>query len=238
MISVYAIFISHFQNLLPQACEILSKDELHRAYQFRFENDQQLYILTHAFLRLLLSQKTGIAPTALVFHNSNTGKPSVDSPIHFNVSHSGEAILIALSSDHPIGVDIEVHRARFDWLSVAEEVFEASEIASIQALDKEEQLACFYDFWAHKEALCKADGRGLSFPFQKYALTMTRQTGNSSLIFQTNTHQNPYTLQKLTIKDGYSAALCGLCPTLLVDLIMLSPRSLAANALHTSFTSS
>lgn len=75
---------------------------------------------------------------------------------HFNLSHSGEFVLCALS-DRPVGADIEMIRPRKDGLIH-------------YALDEEEQhrfqelggdWPAFYTLWTQKESIVKYTGEGL-----------------------------------------------------------------------------
>lgn len=85
------------------------------------------------------------------------GKPYVvDGSLHFNVSHSGDYALIAVSPEAPVGADIQQHRDRTRWQALAERFFAPEEAASLQSLDD------FYRLWVTKEAVLKALGTGIS----------------------------------------------------------------------------
>ena len=61
--------------------------------------------ITAAVVLLLLCEDKKIEPPPIVIHEN--GKPDfADSPYHFNITHAGNLIAVALS-DCPIGVDLE-----------------------------------------------------------------------------------------------------------------------------------
>ena len=91
----------------------------------------------------------------------STGKPFFrkQPELHFNLSHSGSLALCALS-DAPVGVDIEVLRPRREGL--AQRILSPEELAWYQ--NHGEDPAVLLTLWTRKEALCKKNGTGLTFP--------------------------------------------------------------------------
>lgn len=92
-----------------------------------------------------------------------SGKPWFPShpDIHFSISHSGPFALCAVS-DRPVGVDIEVIKARRNGLP--QRVFSPSELESYQLLGG--HWPAFYTIWTAKEAAAKLTGRGLRGPIR------------------------------------------------------------------------
>ena len=92
------------------------------------------------------------------------GKPVVAEGIHFNVSHSGDLILLALSPERAVGVDVErrrevprVQAMTERWLTAAER----ADVASLRARGASDSDA-FLRVWSLKEARLKALGVGIS----------------------------------------------------------------------------
>lgn len=87
------------------------------------------------------------------------GRPYLNPQIDFNISHSEEYVVCALSTQHRLGIDIEyikpVELENKSWC------FNPQEWQQIQLAP--EPIRQFYGFWTQKEAAVKADGRGLSF---------------------------------------------------------------------------
>jgi 4'-phosphopantetheinyl transferase len=139
---------------------LLSSDELGRARRFAFEVDRRRYIAGRAWLRTVLAQYVGTVPRRLSFRYGEYGKPSLDreGPA-FNLAHSADEAVLAVSEFGPIGVDIEeVRPGVFDPRS-AELVLAPSELATIAAA--RDRDAAFIRAWVRKEAYAKAMGLGL-----------------------------------------------------------------------------
>lgn len=75
---------------------------------------------------------------------------------HFNLSHSGELVFLALS-DHPVGVDIEWIRPRRAGLPAY--VFKGADYDRYLALGGD--WSAFYTLWTELESILKYTGEGL-----------------------------------------------------------------------------
>lgn len=82
------------------------------------------------------------------------GKPafSTGTPLWFNLSHSGDNILL-LSDEDEIGCDIEMIRTRDNWRSLTNAVFSLGKHAEMEAERPERQLAAFWRIWTRKAAI-------------------------------------------------------------------------------------
>jgi 4'-phosphopantetheinyl transferase len=82
--------------------------------------------------------------------------------LHFNVSHSGGALALAVSRSQPLGVDLEHGRRPRRALELAQRFFAAHEAEALQRLPESEQQTAFLRLWTRKEALVKAEGSGIA----------------------------------------------------------------------------
>jgi 4'-phosphopantetheinyl transferase len=103
------------------------------------------------------------------------GKPALrgDSPIRFNLSHSGDLALFAFTANCEIGVDLEEVQNMSDIEQIASRYFcraEASELLSIA--DTELKQKAFYRCWTRKEAYVKAVGDGLYVRLDQFQVTL------------------------------------------------------------------
>ena len=153
---------------------ILSTDEKKRANRFKFESDRIVYETARVVLRLLSSKYLKTNPEEIQFNYNEFGKPFFkdDTSLRFNVSHSGERIALAFCHNHEIGVDIEKIKNDFDVMELAQNFFSKTEIASLQKQPREELSRAFFRCWTRKEAFIKAEGSGLSFPLNKFAVSL------------------------------------------------------------------
>ncbi|HEE0142429.1 TPA: 4'-phosphopantetheinyl transferase AcpT [Citrobacter youngae] len=107
--------------------------------------------------RVLLSHALSPLPDIVY---GEQGKPafSADTPLWFNLSHSGDDIALLLSDEGEVGCDIEVVRPRENWKTLANTVFSLGEHAEIEAEHPDHQLAAFWRIWTRKEAIVKQRG--------------------------------------------------------------------------------
>jgi 4'-phosphopantetheinyl transferase len=120
------------------------------------------FVVGRGMLRGLLSGFTGAAANKLRFRYGSSGKPSLAGhDIHFNVSHSAEVGLFAFAPDRPVGVDVESERPVRRLLDVAQRFLSEEEVRSLAATAPEERDATFLKSWVVREALLKAEGRGI-----------------------------------------------------------------------------
>lgn len=84
------------------------------------------------------------------------GKPTADNGKHFNISHSGNYVLFALS-DYEVGCDIQKIRY-VKTFNIAKTVFCCAELESFRG--SSDKLGSFYDIWTKKESLLKCMGEG------------------------------------------------------------------------------
>lgn len=86
---------------------------------------------------------------------TENGKPYIENcPYHFNVSHSGELVMVAVS-DKPIGIDVEKITDR-DYKKISERFFHEKERERVGS------LLGFYVLWTKKESFIKYYGKTLS----------------------------------------------------------------------------
>ena len=142
----------------------LSEAERARADRFRLQADHDRFVAGRGAIRWFVGKALGSDPAALAFGEGPHGKPYVlgEPRVHFNVSHSGEWVLLALAERHEVGVDVELMRADLDVMEIAPTVFTPGEITSLLSLPADARREAFYRLWARKEAVLKAWGTGFS----------------------------------------------------------------------------
>lgn len=158
--------------------EFLSLDEQKKANAFKRDDLKHKYRVSRAKLRFVLAEYLGCQPQQIRFELGDYGKPYVvDSPVYFNLSHSGDVLVIAISSCEQIGVDVEQYQDRKSLPSLVEKCFSSSEVKFWKNLNEEQRLKVFYQFWVRKEAFVKAVGRGIALGLENCVLdTQSFQT--------------------------------------------------------------
>src|SRR5271157_2561885 len=69
---------------------LLDERERERAARFQFERDRIRFTAAHSALRRILALYLRCSPEALRFTHTELGKPSIEGPFRFSMSHSGE----------------------------------------------------------------------------------------------------------------------------------------------------
>ena len=102
------------------------------------------------------------------------GKPQLaGSPLHFNISHSGDLALIALAHVE-LGVDVELPRPRRTD-AIARRFYAPGEVERLFAIeDAAARADAFFRLWTCKEAFLKVTGEGLSRSTQSYEIAPDR----------------------------------------------------------------
>jgi 4'-phosphopantetheinyl transferase len=152
---------------------LLSDDEMRRARRFRRTIDQQRYGAARALLRLLLGERLDRDPRAVRIVVGARGKPRLHDvgALGFNIAHSEGVALFAFTGTGEVGIDIE-HIRPLDPLLLSRTCFSIAERAELVAIAPQRRLAAFFDGWVRKEAVIKADGRGLSWPLDTFTVTL------------------------------------------------------------------
>jgi 4'-phosphopantetheinyl transferase len=156
----------------------LSADEQARADRFHFDRDRRRYAVARGGLRALIGRYLDRAPGDLLFEYGPQGKPrlaplSGQMPLHFNLAHSHEMALYAITLAGEVGVDIEyTQRQVRDIDQIAARFFSANENAVYCALPALDRRAAFFRCWTRKEAFIKAIGEGLSHPLDRFDVTL------------------------------------------------------------------
>lgn len=196
-------------NALDQLKATLSRDETQRAARFHFPADRDRFIAAHGCLRNILARYLHCKPGQLSFSTNPYGKPVLpDHKLEFNLSHSGDVALVAITHEQKVGVDLECIRQGISSQVIARQYFSKSEVAELQTLPPEQREIAFFTCWTRKEAYIKAQGLGLSLPLESFDVSLTP---NEPAILRA-TRPDPqeaarWTLLSLHINSDYAAAL-------------------------------
>ena len=143
----------------------LSHQEQQRHAALRRPDDRERFLLGRGALRRLLGSWLALAPVAVPIESGPHGKPRCPGGPEFNVSHSGDLILLALHPNRPVGVDVERARQGLPWQLIARRVLPPQECEALEALAAAAPAAAadaFLAAWCRLEARLKAEGRGLA----------------------------------------------------------------------------
>lgn len=191
---------------------LLSHDELQRADRFRFEKPRIRFIAARVAMRQILSRYLGIAPQKLAFYYGPQGKPELHpnqgAEIKFNLSHSRDCGLLAVTAGRRVGVDIQYVDERVPCRDIACHFFSPTEVNTLRNIADDEGAEAFFSCWTRKEAYIKALGQGLSVPLDSFDVTFGPGVLPALLRVEGSTHQSsPWRVYDLNAPIGYKAAL-------------------------------
>jgi 4'-phosphopantetheinyl transferase len=127
-------------------------------------------------VRELLAAYLNVDPDAVGIERDDRGKPYLarpaESALHFNLSHSGGYLAVALGLRHALGVDIEGSPRDRPWLALAQRYFAPDEYRLLSLLPPDRIPAAFLQLWSCKEAVVKALGFGIAFGLDRVAFDL------------------------------------------------------------------
>ncbi len=144
---IYACNISQWNEL--SGCEFLSTERKQRMERYRQHRDKVRCLVAG----LLLHYAFGHNKSPL---HTEYGKPYFEDDLCFNISHSGDYVILAKSA-YTVGIDVE--KVKPYNIDVAKKCFTALELEWLMA---QEDDAAFYKIWAAKESIMKATGLGFT----------------------------------------------------------------------------
>lgn len=159
-------------DLLQRYKGLLNKEETERQQRFVFEKDRHDALITRAFIRDLLSHYMEKPAADWQFIKGEKGKPEIINPsipLRFNLSHTKNLIICAVTLNHDIGCDVEYMERKSDYLAIADRFFSKVESKELFSLSKSEQRQRFFDYWTLKESYIKAWGLGLAIPLSDFS---------------------------------------------------------------------
>jgi 4'-phosphopantetheinyl transferase len=132
--------------------------EQQRWEALRLPEDRERFLRGRGGLRRLLGAWRDEPPEAVPIGAGAHGKPCCTGGPEFNLSHSGDLILLALHRERAVGVDVEQLRPGLAWRPIARRVLPPAEWQALEAEGAEAFLAA----WCRLEARLKAQGLGFA----------------------------------------------------------------------------
>ena len=166
-IHVWATPLNAASDALENFSTTLSPEEKERAQRFKFDKHRNRFIAGRGALREILGHYLQANPADLRFSYSANGKPAlaeefVVAGIHFNLAHSDDLALVAVTRIGQIGVDVECVRPIKNVEDLVARFFSPRENDLFQKLPVDERPVAFFNLWTRKEALLKATGEGIT----------------------------------------------------------------------------
>ena len=160
----------------------LSEFELERYHRFYFDRHRKRFLLGRMLIRASLSQYRAMAPADWRLVENPYGKPALapeqqEPGLFFNLSHSGEQLVLAVCRQDMVGIDIESALKTRRVRQIAARYFSEIELEALLQLPAAQQLSRFYELWTLKEAYIKACGMGLAIPLKDFSFLFMGDEG-------------------------------------------------------------
>jgi 4'-phosphopantetheinyl transferase len=211
-IQIWTLCLPDHRNDMDLCRNLLTDEEIRRASKFVKPSDAEGFTLGRGLLRRILANCLSTDPAGLKLNRNAQGKPFLEGgELEFNVSHSRDRLLIAVTAGRAVGVDIEFRRGGLNMESIARRWFTPEEQAFFQTMENPEEG--FFEIWAKKEAYVKALGMGIYKELNSFAVPLGGEP-----FFPTLGKDGGWFFQTLEIDPAYAAAVVSGAPVVPVHL--------------------
>jgi 4'-phosphopantetheinyl transferase len=201
--------------LLSEYRALLTDHERARELRFYFPEGRKQYMLTRALVRTTLSRFAPVAPGDWSFADTEYGRPEITNPhpavrgLVFNVSHTKDCIVLAVTRDRALGVDVESLQKSRSGLDLATRVFTPREVAVMRALPDTRHPEHFLELWTLKEAYIKARGMGLSLAPERFGFELASDS-TLSIYLAADLNDDParWWFKQWRLTNDHILALC------------------------------
>ena len=208
-------------DVVPGHDALLTPADLERRARLLRAADRRRLTASAAVVNVVVGAHAGCLPGELridrtcPFCGGPHGKPRpADVPdLHFSVSHSADRVVVAISRDGPVGVDLEevVSWNAADLDDVAMLTLAPEERAVLSRAPVPSRAEVFTTYWTRKEAAVKATGAGLTAPLDEIIVSLP--TSPPRVLRWGGAPAGPPVLHTLRAPDGYVATLALAGPT-------------------------
>lgn len=176
-------------DLLP----FLPWEERGRYLEFELEERRREFLWSRLLARWVLESILNRPTKELKFSYEKNGKPFLEgSEAQFSLSHT-EGLVACSVALRRVGIDVEKipikEKGGRNWDLLARRFFSADEKKHLFSRAPEARQRVFYEIFTLKEAIAKADGRGLGWALGCYPVPLSpgiRSTTNGWECFTTN----------------------------------------------------
>lgn len=171
----------------------MSEERQDEVAQIKNKHKKNLKIIADHLCRKAISDFCGVSPEEILFSKNSFGKPfAMNIPVHFNVSHSGDMVVCAVS-DREIGIDIE--KIKPFNIKAASKFATDEECGYIGSTENG-----FFEIWTLKEAYFKCVGTGLGSDIKNVSFNVTQNGIVCS--------ESGFELCFYDVADGYICSVC------------------------------
>jgi 4'-phosphopantetheinyl transferase len=192
---IWSVDINSSTEDIINGMQYLDDKELSRYSRYLREEDRLRFAGGRIFTKLAAAAYLRKKAVDISIYAEKNAKPIIKDAkgLSYNISHSGNMILLAFSADTDIGIDIEKIDTDIDAVQLSTVLHPHEKEAVVKYGVNE-----FYKIWTNKEAYVKAVGKGFSIPAESF---FVKENGTVS-------NANGYIVSRIDRYQGYSAAFC------------------------------
>lgn len=193
--------------------KVLAPAERQRAQGLRNDLVRRRFVVSRAGTRLILGSYLGMAPGDLRFLLGAQGKPGLPTSsnptgLQFNLAHSGELGLLAVSEGRSVGIDVELMRPDWDYRELIGRILSRREVRDLDRLPAGRRREGFYAVWCRKEAYLKGLGLGMGDRMRGVEVSVDPRAPASLLrVGRKMGRPSRWTLLDVPVDGGYRACL-------------------------------
>lgn len=145
----------------PAQCTTqLNISERQRYDNFKNELSRLRFLIGRYMIKNILADYLNIKPQEITIGLADNGKPYLKNSHHyqgldFNLTHSGDKIILAVFGGGKIGVDIECLDRKVNFDQISRHFFHADEYEILRLIKEKYRKIHFFKLWTLKEAAVK-----------------------------------------------------------------------------------
>jgi 4'-phosphopantetheinyl transferase len=208
VVHVWRIRLDVSDQLAARFEPTLAADERERADRFRTAELRRRFVAGRGALRALLGAYLGIEPALVAFSYGHRGKPSLANPgVEFNLAHTDDLALCALTVGRAVGVDVERLRPMDDAERIIARYFTSRECLEFLEHPRAERASAFFRGWTRKEAFLKATGEGLAASLDSFEVSLDAGGARLLRVGDDPDAARRWSLVDVDVEPGFVAAL-------------------------------
>ncbi len=179
-------------SLLDCGLSLLSKNFQEQLSRYRRWEDAQLSLLGRLLIKegmKYFNHEVNLKELKYTTYN----KPYLEgSDIEFNISHSGEIVVLCMTYGNSVGLGIDIEKNH----SIKVECFKDQMTQKEQrtVFDSKDPMSDFFVYWTQKEAILKAHGNGLSIPLKSFEIEDSKTLIDDDIFY----------VSRLELAEGYT----------------------------------
>lgn len=203
----YKVYVTDVAQLDDESCyaamyEKVSERRRHKTDRLKFRKDKLLSLAAESLLIQACEDYGLDYYTETIIENEYSKPDFAGGKYHFGLSHSGTKAMCVIA-DCPVGCDVEImDKANLD---IAKRFFSKDEYAVLESIEKmPDKKDMFYRIWTLKESFVKCIGKGMSCPFDSFAVEFFEDEHEIS----NEEYRGKYKLHEIKLEDGYKYSMC------------------------------